>query len=124
MNQIEITTLIAQLFHHQKVLENRVTLASAQTQGLCGAGDELSAGLRVARGEQGDLVTLVDELFRQIRDYAFGAAIKLGRNTFDEGSDLSYFHENTTIFLILQPNLQRALMVPFFGPPPTMRVPR
>ena len=60
-----LIALIAQLFHHQKMLQDRVALAFTQAQRLFAAGDKLGTGLRIARGEQSDLMALIDEFFRQ-----------------------------------------------------------
>lgn len=54
-------------------------------------GDQLSLGYRISAGEKRDLVAHLHELFCQVRDHAFGAAIEARGNALVKWCDLSDF---------------------------------
>jgi len=58
---------------------------------------ESSRGLRVAAGEERDLVTLADHLFSQVRNHPLRAAVKFRRNAFIERGNLGDPHEKTRV---------------------------
>ena len=53
---------------------------------------ELRLGARIAAGEQGHIMALGDQFFRQPRYHAFGAAIKARRNAFHQWRNLCNLH--------------------------------
>jgi len=60
---------------------------SARARGLEGRG-----GLRIAAGEQRDLMPLADQFLGQMGDDALGAAVTAGRTTFVQWGNLSNPH--------------------------------
>jgi len=59
-----------------------------QAQRPLAYGDELRGGVRVAAGEEGDVVSLPHQLIGEIGDDALGAPIKLRRNALVQWCDL------------------------------------
>jgi hypothetical protein len=67
------------------VVRQLVDAVGIQTQGCGTARDEPGLRVRVPAGEKCDVVTKLDKLFREIRNNALRATIKLGRDAFVEG---------------------------------------
>src|SRR3954467_3879629 len=76
-------------FHMQRI---GITNRSVKAQRFRPAGVQFGGGLRVAAGEQRDLVSLGDELLSQPMDDAFSATIKLGWDGFSQRSHLRNAH--------------------------------
>src|SRR6188768_3620540 len=64
---------------------------------------QLGTRRRIAAGEQSDLVSLPHELFREVGDDSFGAAVSLRRNAFGERRDLRDLHVRKTAFVVACP---------------------
>ena len=64
---------------HYQVMRKRIFASRIETQCAIARGPQCRLGLRVAAGEQGDLMTLAYQLLGQIRDNPLGAAVKLRR---------------------------------------------
>ena len=60
----------------------REILHLRQPQSLRTTGAQPRGSLRVARGEQRDLVAAAHQLIGDVGNHAFGATIKFGRDTF------------------------------------------
>src|SRR5262245_51059218 len=93
MQNIELVGALANLIEHQHIIWDRITNRWCEPKrGFC-AGHEFSRGQGVAAGKERDLVTLLDELLRQIGNDALGTSVACRRHTFDRGSNLCDSHK-------------------------------
>ena len=92
MQHVEFGDPAAQLFQHQHMIGQRIEHLRIEAQRLFAARHQLRRGSRVATGEQRHVVALTDQLFGQIGDDPFGAAVEPGWHAFVEGRDLGDFH--------------------------------
>jgi len=60
------------------------------------AGRQVGRSLRIAAGEQGDMVPLPHKFFGEIRDNPLGSAVKLWRDALNQGRDLGYSHSGNS----------------------------
>ena len=68
---------------HHEVMRERILASRIETQCAIAGGSQCRLRLRVAAGEQSDLMTLAYQLFGQIRDNPLGPAVKLRRTAFE-----------------------------------------
>ena len=95
VDHVELVRPLAQVVEHREVARD-VVADAGEAQALRRAGHELGRGLRIAAGEQRDVVTLADQLLGQPRDDALGPAVEARRNGLGEGSDLGNAHDGAS----------------------------
>src|SRR5690606_8592790 len=77
---------------HDHVVGQGIADLGIEPERLLAARHQLRGRQRVAAREQGDLVTLPDQLLGQIGDDSLRAAVEAGWNAFDQGCDLRDSH--------------------------------
>ena len=92
MEGVEFGRAPAHLVEHDHVIGQRIPHPGIEPERLLRARYEFRRGQRVAAREQGDLVSLADQLLGEIRDDALGAAVQARRHAFDQRRDLGDFH--------------------------------
>ena len=92
VQDVEVVGALAHAIEHQHVIGDRIDDAGVEPQRLGHAGHEIGRRDRIAAGKQGHIVTQRDELFGQVGDDPFGAAIKPWRHALDQRRDLRDFH--------------------------------
>ena len=76
MDDVEFFSAPRDTVQHHQVIWKRIFASRIETQRAIARGSQRRLGLRVAAGEQSDLMTLAYQLFGQIRDDPLGAAVK------------------------------------------------
>ena len=92
VQDVEVIGALAHAIEHQHVIGDRIDDAGVEPQRLGHAGHEIGRRDRIAAGKQRDVVAQRNELFGQIGDDPFGAAIKPWRHALDQRRDLRDFH--------------------------------
>ena len=80
------------LVDHHEMIGHVVPDQRIETERHVRTGDQVGGRLRIAAGEQRDVVALPDKFLRQVGYDTFRPAIKLRWDAFGEGSDLCNFH--------------------------------
>ena len=92
VQDVELVGALAHAIEHQHVIGDRIDDAGIEPQRLGHAGHEIGRRDRIAAGKQRDVMAERHELFGQIGDDPFGAAIKPWRHALDQRRDLRDFH--------------------------------
>src|SRR5262249_4110059 len=92
MQNVEACGEAFYLFQHRQLIRNMVADPRIDAKGLLTTRHQPTGGLGCPARKERDLMPLRHEFLGEVGDRAFGAAIKARGHTFDEGSDLSYFH--------------------------------
>jgi hypothetical protein len=92
MQEVELVRALPDRFQHHDVVGQRVPHAVVQAERHLRAGNEIGAGDRVAAGEQGHVVPLRNQFFRQVGDDALGTTIEFRRHTLVERCNLGDPH--------------------------------
>jgi hypothetical protein len=92
VDRVEFTGALRNVFQHQDVMRRLVDAVLVEPERTPAAGDEVRLRLRVSARKQRHVVSLPDELLRQVRDDALGAAVVLGRHALEQGRDLGNAH--------------------------------
>jgi hypothetical protein len=83
------------VMQHGEVARGVIAVAE-KAQALRMAGGKLGRSLRITAREQGHVVTLANEFFRDPRHDTLGAAIELRRHGFRERGNLGNAHEDVS----------------------------
>jgi hypothetical protein len=89
MDDVEVVEAVEHLLEHTEVRREGIDGVRIEPQGARTGGDQPGRGLGVTAGEQGNVLALSNELLRQERDDALGAAIQNRRDTFIQRRHLS-----------------------------------
>src|SRR5690349_24919521 len=92
MQNLELLRTAPYLFQHDEHVRQRVAHGRVEPQGLRRAGHELRARAGVRRSKQGHLMTLLDELLREVRNDSFGSAVEFRWYRLCERGNLRDFH--------------------------------
>jgi hypothetical protein len=92
MQDVEIFLATPHLLQHHDVVRQRVSDDRVEPKGNITAPHQLGSRSRIPAGKQCNLMSLANELFRQVRNDPFSAAIESGRHTFIEWGNLSDPH--------------------------------
>src|SRR5690606_7436339 len=87
-NHVELGAAREDALQEHDVMWDPVAHARIEAQRCLAHRYQLGLGLRVPRGEQGDVVSLLHELLREVGDDAFRPAVALGWNTLAQRRDL------------------------------------
>ena len=74
MDDVEIVGLTAHFQHHQ-VVGQGVLDRAIEAQGHIRAADQFRRGPRIAAGEEGDIVPLMNKFFGEVGDHPLGAPV-------------------------------------------------
>src|SRR5712671_1930808 len=92
MDDIEIIGAACHAMQHHQMLGERIPALGIQPKRPLAARPQRRFGLRISAGEQGHLVSLPNELLREIRHHPLGSAIKLRWTALVERSNLRNSH--------------------------------
>src|SRR4026207_1200168 len=84
MQIVEFGCLLHDLVEHHHVIRNGVMPFGIQPKRSVGARNEVCGGDRVAACEQGHIMTLSYEFFREVRDDPFSSAIQSWGHALDQ----------------------------------------
>ena len=87
VQDIELGSHLPDLVEHQQMIGDGV-LDGILPKSPPAARHQICAGHRISAGEQGHIVPLRDQLFREVRDDALCSAVVTRRHAFDQRRDL------------------------------------
>ena len=92
MKDVELISPATDLIEHDDMIGDMVLDLGIQPKRLLRTAHKFRAGPRIAAGEERHLVALRHQLFRQIGNDPFRAAVETRRATFDERGNLGDLH--------------------------------
>jgi hypothetical protein len=84
MQNVEFKRMLHDLVEHHHVIRDRIVPLGIQPKRSVGARNEVCARDRVAACEQGHIMTLSHEFFREVRDDPFSSAIESWGHALDQ----------------------------------------
>src|SRR5260221_3344381 len=92
VDDIEFLGVAEHELQHANMMGQLIHAVLAQTEEMLGRGDQPGASNGITTGEQGYVMSLTNQLFRQVRDNPLGSTVILGRDTFIERRNLRDLH--------------------------------
>src|ERR1044072_2070283 len=96
MDDVEIVGLSAYLLQHHQMIGQGVLDSGIESQSHLGAADKLGGSPRIAAGEKGDVVALMNELFGEVGNHPLSAPVEARRYAFHQRGNLRYPHLTTS----------------------------
>ena len=97
VDDVEAGDVLEDQLHQPDVVRQRLPAVRVAPQGPRAGGDQLRRCLRVAAGEQRDLVPQPHQLFGQVGDDTLRAAVQLRRHALIQRGDLCDSHDDSPV---------------------------